>query len=161
MVELLNITEEEYLRWYNPHQVLDMLPKGWSYDTAVRTIANSLGDGLLVAVAETIVVGGKSENYFVMPASTWRGWACLADPDFWSAGTREHHADSPRYRAPNVAAFRAYRIRLDPIGVAKLVPPDALPMRTVISTATLALEAPPNQSGRGRPKWAHWDELWA
>lgn len=116
-----HIASAEYETWLTPRQVLDQLPTSWSWETSCRTIANNLRDGLICAVAEVIVIGEVHSKFFKLPGRSWEGWACLADPDFWTAGTRQHYADGAgsRYRAD--FAFRAHRVRLDPSGVSKLL----------------------------------------
>ncbi len=115
-----HLSAEEYATWLTPREALDSLPS-WPYETKVRTIANSLLDGLIRSVAEVAVAEGGAEpiSLIVLPRSIWNSWACLADPDFWNAGGREIYSTNTMYPSRTV---RLYRIRLDPDGVTALRP---------------------------------------
>jgi hypothetical protein len=129
-----HISAEEYRGWLEPSQVLASLPSDWSRDTKIRTIAKRLQDGLIRAVAETIVVDGEAESYLLIPRESWAGWAFLVDTDFWNAGDREVYGDAPEF----TVAFRGYGVRLDPKAVSRLSPPGPRPEIEAIPPDPLA-----------------------
>jgi hypothetical protein len=115
-----DITQEEYDEWWEPGRLLRALPASWTLDTKMGTIADLMEDGLIVAVADSIVIPPHPPaSLLALPKAIWTGWACLADRHFWDAGKREVFKDHKHYRGP---AFRAYRIRLDAKGVSRHLP---------------------------------------
>jgi hypothetical protein len=104
----------EYDTWLTPAEVLSRHSRQVPRESLVRTIASSLADGLLRAIAETMVIPpNEPQSYFELAPRVWRRWASLADQDFWALGTLERSADSPGMREAGLPHFRAYRVRLE------------------------------------------------
>jgi hypothetical protein len=104
----------EYDTWLTPAEVLGRQSRQVPRESLVRTVASSLADGLMRAIAETMIIPPNApQSYFELAPRVWRHWACLADQDFWSLGTLERSADSPGMREAGLPRFRAYRVRLE------------------------------------------------
>jgi hypothetical protein len=104
----------EYDTWFTPAEVLGRHSRQVPSESLVRTVASSLADGLMRAIAETIVIPPNApQSYFELAPRVWRHWACLSDQDFWSLGTLERSAESPGMREAGLPRFRAYRVRLE------------------------------------------------
>jgi hypothetical protein len=114
-----DLTASDYEQWWEPKELLAALPQDWPWETKVRNIAGLLEDGLVRAIAGAFAGDGKSAERVLLPQAVWKGWACLADQDFWASGFREVFADHPHYRG---RPFRAYRIRLERSAVARHLP---------------------------------------
>jgi hypothetical protein len=85
------ITAEEWATWLTPSQVLDALETSVTRSTAATAIKQQLLDGLLVAVAETVVgrEGGVlgRKDYCSIEANSWRQFEHFyATHDFWKTG---------------------------------------------------------------------------
>jgi hypothetical protein len=103
----------EYDTWFTPAEVL-RLGKPAPRESLARTVASSLADGLVRAMAETIVIPPNGpQSYFELAPWAWRRWPGLADQDFWALGTLERSSDSPGMREAGLPHFRAYRVRLE------------------------------------------------
>src|SRR6185437_10525104 len=104
----------EYDTWFTPAEVLGRHGLQAPRESLVRTVASSLADGLIRAVAETIIIPPKEpQSYFELAPRVWRHWAGLTDQDFWALGTFERSPDSPGMREAGLPRFRAYRVRLE------------------------------------------------
>jgi hypothetical protein len=104
----------EYDTWFTPAEVLGRHSQQVPSESLARTVASSLADGLMRAIAETMVIPpNEPQSYFELAPRVWRHWACLADQDFWALGTLERSADSPGMREAGLPRFRAYRVRLE------------------------------------------------
>jgi hypothetical protein len=103
----------EYEGWLTPAEVLAQRPPTVPTSSFIRTVAASLEDGLIRAIAERLTLNADQHiSFYELPIWVWRGWACLNDEDFWSLGTvtrypQDHNSES------GVRVFRAYRIRLE------------------------------------------------
>jgi hypothetical protein len=106
--------KSEYDTWFTPAEVLDRHSRQVPSESLIRTVASSLADGLMRAIAETMVIPPNApQSYFELAPRVWRHWACLSDKDFWSLGTLERSAESPGMREAGLPRFRAYRVRLE------------------------------------------------
>jgi hypothetical protein len=104
----------EYDTWFTPAEVLRRHSRQVPQESLIRTVASSLADGLLRAIAETMVIPpNEPQTYFELAPRVWRRWASLSDQDFWALGTLERSADSPGMREAGLPHFRAYRVRLE------------------------------------------------
>lgn len=104
----------EYDTWFTPAEVLDRHCQQVPSESLARTVASSLADGLIRAIAETIVIPPNGpQSYFELAPRVWRHWTCLADQDFWALGTLERFPHSPGMREAGLPHFRAYRVRLE------------------------------------------------
>jgi hypothetical protein len=104
----------EYDSWLTPAEVLGRLGRRAPWESLARTVASSLSDGLMRAIAETIVIPPNGpQSYFELAPWAWRRWPCLTDQDFWALGTLERSSDSPGMREAGLPHFRAYRVRLE------------------------------------------------
>jgi hypothetical protein len=104
----------EYDSWFTPAEVLARHSKQVPWESLARTVASSLSDGLMRAIAETIVIPPNGpQSYFELSPRAWRRWSALTDQDFWALGTLERSADSPGMREAGLPHFRAYRVRLE------------------------------------------------
>lgn len=104
----------EYDTWFTPAEVLARHGGQAPPESLVRTVASSLADGLMRAIAETMVIPPNApQSYFELAPRVWRHWAGLADQDFWALGTLERSADMPGMREASLPHFRAYRVRLE------------------------------------------------
>ncbi|MDB5467329.1 MAG: hypothetical protein JWQ46_2091 [Phenylobacterium sp.] len=111
----------EYDEWYTPAEVLSAYSAIFPAETLIRTVAHSLEDGMIRAIARRVVREGEEQSeYAEVPAKAWKGWACLADTDFWTAGTLQRYADEQGFRSTGLKPFRAHRIRLQRSGVDEL-----------------------------------------
>lgn len=131
----------EYDTWFTPAEVLGRQSRQVPAESLVRTVASSLADGLMRAIAETMIIPPNApQSYFELAPRVWRHWPCLADQDFWALGTFERSADSPGMREAGLPRFRAYRVRLERAKIEQI-------MGGAFGPATrLAAMAPPDPS---------------
>jgi hypothetical protein len=112
----------EYDTWVTPAEVLARHGRHAPQESLVRTVASSLADGLIRAIAETMVIPpSPPQAYFELAPRVWRHWACLTDQDFWALGTLERSAESPGMRDAGLPHFRAYRVRLERAKVERIM----------------------------------------
>jgi hypothetical protein len=113
--------------WITPRAALNLMRQN-EFDICALAIGHRIQDGLIRTAAETFVLKGKPprDNVF-LPLSFWEGWPFLADLTFWNNGDTVRFIKSSGGYSSSVEA-RAYNIRLDPAGVAKL-PNVRLPIR--------------------------------
>jgi hypothetical protein len=104
----------EYDTWFTPAEVLGRHSRQVPSESLVRTVASSLADGLMRAIAETMVIPPNGpQPYFELAPRVWRHWAGLTDQDFWALGTLERLPHHPGMRDAGLPHFRAYRVRLE------------------------------------------------
>jgi hypothetical protein len=112
----------EYDTWFTPAEVLSRHSHQVPSESLARTVASSLADGLMRAIAETMVIPpNEPQSYFELAPRVWRHWAGLADQDFWALGTLERFPHSPGMREAGLPHFRAYRVRLERAKVERIM----------------------------------------
>lgn len=120
---------EAFKHWLTPAEALDRLPDNWGEDRKQKAVATKLEDGLLNAAAATVVSkSGETRRWAVFLPDAWRRWAYYADDDFWETGTFAGlTSDSTGYGRIEASKVRAHDVRLDPDGIAAMVPRAAAP----------------------------------
>jgi hypothetical protein len=114
--------KSEYDTWFTPAEVLGRHSQQVPSESLVRTVASSLADGLMRAIAETMVIPPNGpQSYFELAPRVWRHWSCLTDQDFWALGTLERLPHSPGMREAGLPHFRAYRVRLERAKVERIM----------------------------------------
>jgi hypothetical protein len=114
--------KSEYDTWFTPAEVLGRHSQHVPSESLVRTVASSLADGLMRAIAETMVIPPNGpQSYFELAPRVWRHWAGLTDQDFWALGTLERLPHSPGMREAGLPHFRAYRVRLERAKVERIM----------------------------------------
>jgi hypothetical protein len=112
----------EYDTWFTPAEVLSRHSRQVPSESLVRTVASSLADGLMRAIAETMVIPPNApQPYFELAPRVWRHWAGLTDQDFWALGTLERQPHHPGMRDAGLPHFRAYRVRLERAKVERIM----------------------------------------
>jgi hypothetical protein len=112
----------EYDTWFTPAEVLGRHSRQVPSESLVRTVASSLADGLMRAIAETMVIPPNGpQSYFELAPRVWRHWAGVTDQDFWALGTLERLPHSPGMREAGLPHFRAYRVRLERAKVERIM----------------------------------------
>jgi hypothetical protein len=139
----------EYDTWFTPGEVLARHGEQVPRDTLVRTIASSLADGLMRAMAGTMVIPPNGpQAYFELAPRVWRHWPGLADQDFWALGTLERSADSLGMREAGLPHFRAYRVRLERATVERIMDGAFGPATRLAAKAAPRAAAPARQDLR-------------
>jgi len=141
--------KSEYDTWFTPAEVLGRHSRQVPSESLVRTVASSLADGLMRAIAETIVIPPNGpQSYFELAPRVWRHWACLADQDFWALGTLERSAHSAGMREAGLPHFRAYRVRLERTKVERIMDGAFGPATRLEAMALALRESEPQRMSR-------------
>jgi hypothetical protein len=111
---------------------LARLPGNWEYATKVKWIDGRLESGLIGAAAGARRLKQQQVadlRIVKLKPSTWRGWACLADHDFWETGDITFYEfDVTGYGGRTVAHF--HDVRFDPGGFHGINPPETGPVQS-------------------------------
>ncbi len=136
----------EYDTWFTPAEVLSRHSRQAPSESLVRTVASSLADGLMRAIAETMVIPPNApQPYFELAPRVWRHWAGLADQDFWALGTLERLPHSAGMREAGLPHFRAYRVRLERSKVERIMDGAFGPATRLEAMAQALRESEPRQ----------------
>lgn len=108
-------TEEEFATWWHPSDAIDQF-LALGDDEAHRAVLAMLGDGLIAAVAERVVVNGKVTR--LQPID--RGiWSMMRDPAFWWTSRFRIRATEDTKEL----TYSVYGVRLDPQAILREAPP--------------------------------------
>lgn len=149
------ISEDEYARWITPAEAVRALVTIYDGMAAMRAIVRRLKTGHIHAAARTIITQERTLHFHGVPLEAFRDWNFGDAPDFWN-GPGDlilYESGDAGYDRTEVDDPQINQVRLNPDHVLALLPPER--------KAAEASEPPKEQANRGRPRWAHWDDLWA
>jgi hypothetical protein len=152
-LESFRISEAEYRGWTPIGAALDIVAAVMGTHGAAQAIAERLRANLLAAAAENIVgtTDPKDRVDFVkVPPQYWSAmWVANPQSMFWRTGQVTFTYRPPSSLRDQEHKATYFGLRVDPAGLAKLVPPVAVPVMAKVPHAG------------GRPAWGGWEDLWA
>ena len=151
----LEISEQEFDRWFTPDQALRLISKRMEWTTAKSTIVRYISRELLLARADTIIVDDVEERktYRRAPVPHEQCDHNLLSPQnrFWQNGL----LDWSDYGENGKRELSAFDVRFDPATIRRI----ASPARgTEPPEEATAVESPRAKGGAPRKGW--WDDLW-
>jgi hypothetical protein len=156
--DVASVTTDELATWLTPDQALSAVSQALGKD-AGRAIWERLHGGMIRAVAgsSSRATPPNAEPLTTLsptniPARYWGHFSHSKGPDFWQTGDAKFFFGSKRPRVEASTVVRCFDIRLDPVGVRAMIPPESPKRRWIRKPAEASKTVPPPPQPKPQPE---------